>query len=138
MAEEVVATFDGPLDSYSINLMVDNASRVEVLTFGISGRTAKFPITWDSVGEISGQATVVGTEGEDTEVFLTTFSGFGPGQNVKYSGMDPDFTGASSSGVRVLDMCGSRATVFFSDGTTGFGEFHPTNDGMLKAVITRP
>jgi hypothetical protein len=41
MAEEVVATFSGPLDSFSINIAIDNASNSDVREFGISGRTAR-------------------------------------------------------------------------------------------------
>ena len=43
MAEEVVATFTGPLDSFSINLSVENASNADVRSFAISSLTAKFP-----------------------------------------------------------------------------------------------
>lgn len=138
MADEVVATFSGPLNSYSINLSITNAANTDVRTFGISGRTAKFPITFDSMGSFSGRANLVSTAGIDTEVVLARFSNFGPGEMVTFSGVDPDFTGDSSSGVRVLDMSGSRAMVSFADGTTGFGEFEPTEDGTLRAVITRP
>lgn len=138
MAEEVVASFAGPLNSFGINLSVTNASTLEVRSFGISGHTAKFPVVWDSVGVISGPATVLGTNGTDTEHFLTRFSGFAPGEAVKYTGIDPDFAGDTSSGVRVLDLTGCRAIVMFSNGTTGFGEFHPTDKGTLQAIISRP
>ena len=48
MAEEAVATFIGPLNSFSINLRIENATQTEIRAFGISGRTAKFPITWET------------------------------------------------------------------------------------------
>lgn len=137
MAEEVVATFAGPLDSFSINLTLGNASRSQVRSFGISGRTAKFPVTWDSLGAFSGPATVLSTTGLDSEVALVRFSGFAPGEQVTFRGIDPDFTGDTSAGVRVLDLSGTRALVLFSDGTTGFGEFEPTDEGTLRAVIPK-
>lgn len=137
MAEEVVATFPGPLNSFSINLVIENGSNSEVRTFGISGRTAKFPITWDSFGAFSGPATLVSTEGIDTEVVSQRFSNFGPNETVNFNGIDPDFTNDISAGVRVLDMAGSRAVVVFADGATGFGEFEADDDGTLKAVINK-
>jgi len=137
MAEEVVATFSGPLNSFSINLTLENATRSDVRAFGISTRTAKFPMTWDSFGVFSGPATVTSTAGIDTEVVMARFANFGPGDVVTFSGIDPDFTGDSSSGARVLDMSGSRAVVLFADGSTGFGEFDATDDGTLQAVITK-
>ena len=137
MAEEVVATFSGPLDSFSINLTIDNASNSELREFGISGRTAKFPITWDSFGVLTGPAVVTTTDGEDTEVVIVHLANFVPGVQAQFNGIDPDFTGDSSSGVRVLDMEGSRAFALFSDGDSGFGEFEATDDGTLRAVITK-
>ncbi|MCX4823919.1 hypothetical protein OG883_29400 [Streptomyces sp. NBC_01142] len=137
MAEEVVATFAGPLDSFSINLNLGNASSSEVQSVGISGRTAKFPVTWDSMGTFAGPATLASTVGVDTEVVVVNFSGFSPGEQVSFTGIDPDFTGASSAGVRVLDMSGARAFVQFADGTTGFGEFEATTAGALRAVISK-
>ena len=102
MAEEVVATFSGPLDSFSINLTIDNASNSDVREFGISGRTAKFPVTWDSFGSLAGPVTATATDGVDTEVVMVHLSNFGPGVQASFNGIDPDFTGDSSSGVRVL------------------------------------
>jgi len=137
MAEEIVATFSGPLNSFSINLTLENASKSVVRSFGISGRTAKFPITWDSFGTFSGPAGVTSMVGVDTEVIFIRFSNFDPGEKVKFSGIDPDFTGDTSSGVRVLDMSGSRAIVLFADGSSGFGEFEATDKGTLQAIITK-
>lgn len=137
MAQELVATFSGPLNSFSINLTLENATRLEIREFGISGRTAKFPTTWDSFGVASGPATVISTNGLDTEVVLVSFANFGPGATMKFSGIDPDFTGDVSSGVRVLDMSGCRATALFSDGSTAFAEFQATNDETLRAVMTK-
>ena len=138
MAEEVVATFDGPLDGFSITLSITNSSTSAVRVFGISGRTAKFPVTWDSFGTYSGTPTHTGNTGTDTEVLLARFSGFDNGETVKFTGIDPDFTGDTSSGIRVLDLVGSRATVFFADGTTGFGVFEVTDKGKVQAIVTRP
>jgi hypothetical protein len=137
MAEEVVATFSGLLDSFSTNLTLDNASNSDVREFGISGRTAKFPVTWGSFGVLAGPVTATATDGVDTEVVMVHLSNFGPGVQASFTGIDPDFTGDSSSGVRVLDMEGSRAFVLFSDGSSGFGEFEPTDHGTLRAVITK-
>jgi len=58
MAQELVATFSGPLSSFSINLTLDNSSKSLVRAFGLSGRTAKFPTTWDSFGSFSGPTAV--------------------------------------------------------------------------------
>jgi len=137
MAQELVATFSGPLNSFSINLTLDNSSKCSVRAFGISGRTAKFPTTWDSFGSFSGPAAVTSTTGLDTEVVFIRFSNFDPGDKVKFAGIDPDFTGDTSSGVRVLDMSGARIVVLFSDGITGFGEFEATDKGTLRAIITK-
>ena len=137
MAQELVATFDGPLDSFSINLNLQNASSGEVREVGVSTRTAKFPILFDTFGSYSGPATLVGTDGVDTEVVTARFANFSPDEAVKFVGMDPDFQGDVSSGVRVGDFAGSRMVVLFADGSTGFGEFQPTNDGKLRAVATK-
>jgi len=137
MAQELVATFDGPLDSFSINLSLQNASSGEVREVGVSTRTAKFPILFDTFGSYSGPATLVGTDGVDTEVVTARFANFSPDKAVKFVGMDPDFQGDVSSGVRVGDFAGSRMVVLFADGSTGFGEFQPTNDGKLRAVATK-
>jgi len=136
MAEEVVATFSGPLNSFSINLKIENAANVDVRTFGISGRTSKFPVTWDSFGVFSGPATFVIANGLDTEVVLLHFANFNPDETVKFSGIDPDFTGDTSSGVRVLDILGARAYALFADGKSAFGEF-VVKDDTLQAVLTK-
>ena len=137
MAQELVATFEGPLDSFSINLNLQNASSGEVREVGVSTRTAKFPILFDTFGSYSGPATLVGTDGVDTEVVTARFANFSPDKAVKFVGMDPDFQGDVSSGVRVGDFAGSRMVVLFADGSTGFGEFPPTNDGKLRAAATK-
>ncbi|MZE81339.1 hypothetical protein [Streptomyces xinghaiensis] len=137
MAQEVVATFAGPLSSFSVNLTINNGSGAQVQSFGISGRTAKFPVTWDSMGSFSGPATLTSTVGVNTEVVIANFSGFAPGEQVAFSGIDPDFTGSASAGVRILDIAGSRAYVLFSDGTTAFGEFEATTAGTLRAVMSK-
>lgn len=137
MAQEVVATFSGPLDSFSINLTVENATRTQVRAFGISARTAKFPITWDSCGVAAGPAVITSTVGLDTEVVMMRFSNFNAGATMSFNGIDPDFTGDISSGVRVLDMLGTRVVVIFGDGTTGFGEFEVDDNGTLRAIITK-
>lgn len=144
MAEEVVATFDGPLDSFGINLTIENATAAsQVREFGISGRTAKFPVTWESFGVysvVSGSVMLTDIIGLNTEVLLAKFSatdGFDPGNAVRFTGIDPDFTGDPVSGVRVLDMAGARAMVIFHDLSSAFGEFEPTDDGRLRAVLTK-
>ena len=136
MAQELVATFDGPLDSFSINLHLQNASNSDVREFGISTRTAKFPVLFDTFGGYSGPATLVATDGVDTEVVTARFANFAPDKAVKFAGIDPDFQGDVSSGVRVGDFIGTRILVLFSNGATAFGEFEPTNDGKLRAVAT--
>ncbi|MFE3323528.1 hypothetical protein [Streptomyces sp. NPDC059176] len=137
MAEEVVATFAGPLNSFSINLTLSNASGSDVRSVGISGRTAKFPVTWDSMGTFAGPATLSSTVGVDTEVVIANFTGFSPGEQVTFSGVDPDFTGSPSAGVRVLDLVGARAYAQFADGTTAFGEFEATTAGTIRAVMSK-
>ncbi len=136
VAEKAVATFAGPLNSFSINLTLENASKSEIREVGISGRTAKFPTTWDSFGAFTGPATLKSTAGLDSEVVLLSFANFAQGVKVKFSGVDPDFTGDVSSGVRVLDMAGMHAVALFADGTTAFGEFAVTDDQQLRAVLT--
>lgn len=137
MAEELVAEFSGPLDSFSINLTLDNATSTTIRGFGISGRTAKFPVTWDSFGSASGPVNVLSTTGLDSEVVTVRFSNFTGGEQVQFTGIDPDFTGDVASGVRVLDMAGARAMVQFGDGTSAFEEFEPTDEETLQAVLTR-
>ena len=137
MAEEVVATFAGPLNSFSINLTISNASAADVVSVGISGRTAKFPVTWDDMGTFSGPATLTSTVGVDTEVVIANLSGFSAGETVSFTGIDPDFTGAPAAGVRVLDLAGARVFAQFADGTTGFGEFEATTAGTLRAVMSK-
>ncbi|WP_149181995.1 hypothetical protein [Streptomyces sp. TRM49041] len=137
MAQEVVATFAGPLGSFSVNLTINNGSSAQVQSVGISGRTAKFPVTWDSMGSFAGPATLTSTVGVNTEVVIANFSGFAPGEQVSFTGIDPDFTGAPSAGVRVLDLAGARAYALFSDGTTAFGEFEATTAGTLRAVMAK-
>lgn len=137
MADEVVASFAGPLSSFGFNLSVTNSTPTEVRAFGISARTARFPVVFDSMGTFSGPATLVGVSGVDTEVVMVRLSGFTTGELVRFNGMDPDFTGDTSSGVRVFDLEGARFIVLFADGTTSFGEFHVKQDGTLKAVATK-
>ena len=64
-------------------------------------------------------------------------SNFVPGDTLNFNGIDPDFTGDNSSGVRVPDISGARAVELSADGSTGFGEFEPTDEGTLQAVITK-
>ena len=137
MADEVVASFAGPLSSFGFNLSVTNSTPSEVRGFGISGRTARFPVTFDSMGTFSGPATLVSTTGVNTEVVFVRLSEFTTDEIVRFSGIDPDFTGDGSSGVRVFDLEGARFTALFDDGTTAFGEFCVKQDGTLKAVATK-
>ncbi len=137
MAQEVVATFSGPLNSFNINLTVENATNSDIRELGISGQTSKFPVTWDSFGSFSGPANLISTTGLDTEVVLLSFANFSGGAAVTLSGIDPDFTGDISSGVRVLDISGARAVALFADGTSAFGEFIVTDNDTLQAVLTK-
>lgn len=137
MAEEVVATFAGPLNSFGINLSINNATNGAVLAVGLSGRTAKFPVVWDTVGTFSGPATLNSTVGVDTEVVTFNFSGFATGETVSFTGMDPDFNGEVSSGVRVLDLEGSKLIAYFADGTCGFGVFAADDSGVLRATASK-
>jgi len=137
MANQLRASFAAPLDSFSINLTLENQTKCDIVGFGISGRTSKFPITWDSFGVFGGPANVVSTVGVDTEVVFLRFQNFGPGDSVTFSGIDPDFTGDVSSGVRVGDIAGGRIVVLFSDGTTGFGEFVEGGGGILVAEAAK-
>jgi len=137
MADEVVASFAGPLNSFGFTLSVTNSTPVEVRGFGISGRTARFPTTFDSMGTFSGPATLVSTTGVDTEVVLVRLAGFTTDETIRFTGIDPDFTGDSSSGTRVFDLEGARFVALFADATTAFGEFRVKQDGTLKAVATK-
>lgn len=137
MAQELTAQFTGPLDSFSINLSLNNATKSDIRAFGISSRTAKFPMIWDSFGTPSGPATITSTNGVDTEVVMVRLQNFGPGETLDFNGIDPDFTGDASSGVRVLDIQGARAIAIFADGSTGFGVFDVDDGGALSAVMTK-
>jgi hypothetical protein len=90
MAEEVVATFSGPLSAVvgpppvaGSELTVHNATSHNIKEFGISGRTAKFPVTWDEFPKPSGgpvgDVTIVG---ENTEVVMVRFQHFNPTETV--------------------------------------------------------
>ena len=63
MTEKVIASFPGYLLSTSVNLSIENATSWEIVGFGLSARTSKFPIVWDTVGYFSGGADVIKTEG---------------------------------------------------------------------------
>ena len=137
MADEVVASFAGPLNSFGFNLTVTNSTPVEVRFFGISGRTARFPTTFDSMGTFSGPATLVSVNGLDTEVVMVQLAGFTAGEAVRFTGIDPDFTGDNSSGARVFDLEGSRFIVLFADATTAFGEFYVKQDPRSRPAASR-
>lgn len=137
MADTVIATFDGPLDGFAINLTITNDADGEIRAFGISGRTARFPMTWDSFGAFSGPATLGTVTGVDTEVIMARFTNFGSGDTIRFTSVDPDFTGDNVSSVRVLDLEGCKTTVLFSDGTTAFGCFEVTTDAELRAVMVK-
>ncbi len=136
MAQEVVATFPGPLSSFSINLQLDNSTKSFIRAVGISSQTAKFPAIWDSFGSPSGPVSVISTNGLDTQVVFLRFSGFAPGEKINFNGIDPDFVGDSSSGVHVGDLAGTRIVVVLPDLTARFGEFEATDSGELRAVVT--
>jgi len=134
MAHDVIASFGGPLSGFAIELSVVNTSGIEVKAFGISGRTARFPITFDSMGMFSGPATLTGVSGVNTEVIIAHLNGFTPDETVRFEGIDPDFTGDNSSGVRVFDLEGCRFLVIYADGSNGSGEFAIDDEGTLRAV----
>ena len=137
MAEEVVATFAGPLNSLAINLSITNSTAGAVLAVGLSGRTAKFPVTWDTFGGFGGPATLISVVGTDTEVVTARFNGFTSGETVTFTGIDPDFTGDVNSGVRVLDLEGAKFIAYFADGTSGFGVFAADDSGVLRATASK-
>jgi hypothetical protein len=117
--ETVIATFPGPLDSYSIDLTILNNTSGELTSFTLDGQREVDPITWDDMGSFSGPATLEALEGVDTEVVVATFSGFESGEAIGFSGIDPDFTGDPSSGVTVGDLAGILSEVVT---TVGPGE----------------
>ncbi|WP_163835285.1 hypothetical protein [Spartinivicinus ruber] len=134
---EVIAKFPNALDSYAIDLQIENMSNFHIRSFGLSSLTARFPVTWDSVGSFNGPATLVKTTGLDTNVVFFKFSGFSNGETVKFKGMDPDFTGDISSGVHNIDIEGSTAIVQLSNGETLFGKFEVDHKGDLTAILTK-
>lgn len=137
MTDTVIATFEGPLDGFSINLSVLNSTTSDIRVFGISGGTAKFPLVWDSFGAYSGPATLGTTTGVDTEVVMVRFTGFSANETVRFTGIDPDFMNDNVSSVRVLDIMGAKAIALFADGTSAFAVFEPTIDGKLRAVLVK-
>lgn len=135
----VMATISGPLSSTDVVLTIENDGSEDVAAFGISGRTSRFPVTWDNFSGFSslptGSATRTNTVGVDSEVVLVEFSGFIPGESVVFDRIEGDFTGDPNSGVRVGDIAGSQAMVRLSNGITFTGEFRPDGNGSLVAEI---
>jgi hypothetical protein len=135
---EVVATFQGTLNSTVSTLKIKNNSGSDVLRFGISGQECKFPVTWDAfVGfaPLVGTATQVSINSVGTEVVMVGLNNFDDGDEVQYNGIDAGLTGDSSSTVLVLDLLGARA-VAVAGGKSLFGEFRVANNGSLQAVLT--
>lgn len=150
MADEVVATFSGPLNSVvgsapgGSTLTVRNATNENIREFGISGRTAKFPIRWDVFPEPRGSAVgTVAITGVNTEVVMVTFPDFNPGETVEFKDpatsveIDADLARDPISNVKVLDLEGARAVAVLASGATAFGEFEATANGTLRAVLTK-
>lgn len=144
MADLVVATFaplNATVPAAQLRVQNDSGLTLDVDRFGISGRTAKFPVTWDGFAVAADPTqSVVSISGVGDEVVFVTLNNFDAGDFVTFT-VDADFTGdpnpPSPSVVRVLDISGARAMVVFSDNTTAFGVFEPAVDGSLRAVMLK-
>lgn len=131
---KVTAIFSKPMNSTANKITIVNKTNRDIRGFGLSGRVTKYPITWDSFGGASGPVTVTSTKGVDTNDVYIKFSGFDPGEKVSF-GLDADFTGDKSSGVRVRDLRGVRAIAQLDNGKFLFGEFKKDSHGNLSAVL---
>ena len=142
MANEFIASFEGPLDSFNPNFKLHNGSDQEIGTVAFSGKTAQFPITWDRIGEMKdsnvGDPTkpfLAGTRGEDEEIVYMYFYGFKPGETLYFSGGDLDFTGDPSSVVPVGAIEGTKVLILLANGYPYTGEFK-VDQRRMQAVIS--
>ena len=136
MAEEFILSFAGSGEDTARACKLYNGTNAVIRNVGISARTAKFPITWDYFEAMDGSATLLHTEGLDTEVIFFYFANFNAGEVVYFNAIDPDFSGDNNSWVQVGAIAGSRVIVVYEDGTSGFGELQ-IDKGTLQAVISK-
>ena len=139
MANEFIVSFEDDLTSCNPNFKLYNGTDAQVLGVGISTSTAKFPILWDTIGEISGEPQLSyqeGKSGEDTPFLFLNFDSFKPGETLSITGTDFDFPGSPTSMVRQEALVGSRVVVMFERSPASYGELK-ADQGILKAVIIK-
>jgi hypothetical protein len=152
MANEVVATFAAPLNrnlngsAFANSLTIANAANATLDSFGISGRTARFPVTWSRFdGFVANPGSAVAlqnTVGVGSEVVHVTFAGFDPTESASFTQIDADFTNEPQppdSVVEVLDLEGARAVAILVGGASATGEFEVAivgGNAVLRAVLT--
>ena len=130
---QILAGFPGPLDSYSINLMIINNTNQPIWLFTLNGRYAHHgPLIWDSMGTFAGPATLRHLKGVDTQSVMAVFSGFDPGETVTFTGIDPDFIGDPSSGVRVGEIAGSLS--FARGFGLGFARYQIMGNNVIAII----
>lgn len=119
----VSGNFDGPPDTFSINLNLSNAGPASILSIVLDGSTGDdVPILWDFIGTPGGTASLGGTSGEGTQIATLTFLTFGAGDTFTLTGMDPDGDPAPAS-VEAQQLSGVTLTAVLSDNTTFVGSF---------------
>lgn len=128
-------TTTGPDSSFSINFnYINNSTAGETITsLFMDGSTASaFPILWDSIGSLGGQAALV--SGIDTQLVTFDFlSSWDPGEIFSLSGVDPDGV-PSPAGVTIGQLAGVQVGATFSGGSTSLYEFvdDPTSGAGLR------
>lgn len=129
-APNVNAYFDGPIDSFSINLTIENlaTSTVDIVSVLLDGSTANaFPILWDSPGfVINPPGATASFAGVDTQMLTINIAdtpdGLNPGEALGLVGMDPDGD-PGPAGVSVGELAGVRMVFTFRGGGTLEGFF---------------
>jgi hypothetical protein len=135
----------GPDDSFSINMTLGNSagSTSDIINISINGSTATaFPILWDAAGTLTNTTGSTATiSGENTQVLNIAFTaGFGAGESISLSGMDPDGVPSPAS-VTIGQMAGVTVTFTFADRSIWQGVFvddPAVGAGLKLAAVPEP
>ncbi len=128
--------FPGPLNSYHVDLRIDNGSSFSIEMIVIDGSVVTpTPIIWDSFGTFGGPATLMALVGEDTPTVTATFVAFDPGESCSFDTLDPDFP--NQPNVAVVQLVGVACTVF-ADGYSAEGEFAVEGDNVVVVLEPGP
>lgn len=120
----VVGAFDGPDNSFSINVSVNNLGPQSITRLDFDGTTATSGVVvWDSFGSYSGTAIVGSTLGVDTSIVSVLFNSFGAGDLFRATGIDPDTVGDPSAGLTPTDLIGVTLRAYLSNNTVLSGAF---------------